>query len=242
MKILILAALLLFSCTKETIEHKPTALAATSFFYAGATSTVSGSGLSADADVIRLSGGNYEMKSWWIAFYCIDTAGVPKWTQWGYGLHQYYGNVTIFTTWSRGVQIYPPTAQLAVAPFIFGAKTKFSIYNVAGTTKWRYARNNIDIMEVDLEATSLYKVEIMIESQSSTANLKWPLVNVKNISIYQGSWIPIPSAVSLGHKYNNTGLMIWPIQGQNQNSSLQKAELTMGGNRASVPPSTTLWQ
>jgi hypothetical protein len=233
--------------TNQVSENLQAASAASYFFYTGAMSsaTAGDKGLSADADILKLSGGNYEMKSWWIAFHFTDTAGINKWTQWGYALHESFGYITIITTWSLSggtTQIFPPTTDLNSLPFIFGGKTKFSIYNVEGTTKWRYARNNVDIEEVDLGTTSIGRIEVMIESQSPTTIVKWPQINVQNIStLRDGNWVTVSTAQFQGNTFSNTGLSIWSIEGKNQNPALQPGELNMGGNGDPVTAGTVFW-
>lgn len=247
--------LLLVSCRKETATTaQPQQLAAarsnqTSFWYAGADFTnVSGEqGLSANADVVKFNLGSGYMRSWWIAFNFTDTAGLQKWTQWGYATHKSFGNITILQVWQftgGQRQLDIPITSLNIEPLNYGSKTVFAIYRVAGTTKWRYSRDGVDISEVDLGTTAMSnKAEIKIESQSSSPGKWGQMVNVKNISIQNsdGTWSIIPTAAYGGNFYSDTGLSIWAMAGHNQDSTLSIGELNMGGNGKTIQWSSTLW-
>lgn len=247
----LLLLLLLIGCKKEIIikpelqESTRAQGSQTTFWYTGNTSSMGDKGMSANADVVKFKVGNQTMKSWWIAFYFTDTAGKSKWTQWGYGTHKSLGNITIISTWEfppsgYQVQISPPTTHLNTVPLNYGGRSTFSIYNVDGTTKWRYARDGIDIEEVDLEATSMSgKTQVMIETQASSPG-SFNLINVKNISsLTNGVWTNAASGQPEGTGINGT--FVYPIEGQNQNPALSKAEINMGGSVSTAPYFSYLW-
>lgn len=248
--------LLFFSCEKQiTRQSAPQQLTRAasnqgSFYYAGCDIlNLSGQqGISANADVVKFSGGNFYMKSWWIAFNFTDTAGLQKWTQWGYATHKSFGNITILTVWQftgGQRQLDIPIVALNFAPLNYGGKSIFSIYRVPGTTKWHYARDGIDISEVDLGATAIgYRGEVKIEAQASVPG-KWSnQINVQQISSENTdkTWSLVPTAAYGGNFYSDTGLSIWPIAGHNQDISLGIAEMDMGGNGKTIPYTSILWQ
>lgn len=218
-----------------------------SFYYCGTSGGGAGDqGVSASVDVVKFSGGNFNMKSWWIAFYFTDTAGLSKWTQWGYGTHKYFGNIPVLQTYqfTGGTkQIYPALIPLSSDPIKYGGRTTFSIYRVEGTTKWRYARDGVDINELDLGTTSIGSVEVKIESQSANPGNWSNKINVKNFSTLKanGSWENLPSGNYGGNFFHNTGLSIWPIEGKNQNPLLQPAEINLGGNGNQINYQSALW-
>lgn len=237
-----------FSCEKYTYQNNFTKEQRTgsqgTFWYAGAASASANGdqGLSADVDVIKLQGGSFYMKSVWISFYFVDqNDGRTKWTQWGYGLNSQLGYITIIQEFDGSTQLNPGITYLNSVPFVFDQKMKFSVYNVSGTTKWRYAKNGIDVNEIDLGATAISNnVSIQLESQSSSYNVKWPLINVKNISsLHNGIWTNLATSSYQGHFIN--GVSIWRIEGKNQNPLLSSAELNMGGNGQGVAPNSIFW-
>lgn len=248
----------LLGCKKEIpmdaqqlqgITHASGTSNQSNFYYAGCDilNLAGMQGISVSADVVKFSGGNFYMKSWWVAFNFTDTNGLQKWTQWGYATHKTLGNITILTVWQftgGQRQLDIPITSLNIVPLNYGGKTTFSIYRVPGTTKWHYARDGIDISEVDLEATSIgYRGEIKIEAQASVPGKWGNQINVKQISSenIDQTWSLIPTATYGGNFYTDTGLSIWPIAGHNQDSALAPAEMNMGGNGKTISWQSILW-
>lgn len=203
-------------------------------------------GVGADIDVVKLTGGNYIMKSVWVAMYFTGQNGHSLWTQWGYALNKDLGYINILTTWdftAGTTQIYPTTTLInSGVPFVFGAKTTFRIANVNGGNLWRYSRNGVDIYEADLTASSMNSLELQIELQNGSPNTKWPLINVKNISTLKGdytTWALCGDGAFQGNSNITTGLSIYGLAGHHQNAALANAELNLGGSISGA--SGTLW-
>lgn len=218
------------------------------FLYTGGVSgsNFSGhTGISADIDIVKLGGGSFYMKSVWIAIYYTTVDNHSEWTQWGYGLNKDLGYINILTTWrfdGGTVQVYPTTTFLASRPFVFGTNETFRIYNVGGTL-WRVSRGGVDLYEVDLNATSITKVEFYIEGQNTSASLTWPVINIKNFSTRNVSsvWTTVPTAQVSGNISPNTGLSIWPIKGHAQDASIPVGNIVLGGRGSGTAGLATLW-
>lgn len=224
--------------TTQTATTASASRSQTLFWYTGASSAdgvSNDTGVRAEWDVVKLGGSSFYMKSVWLGMYFTDSQNNQKWTQWGYALHSSLGYINIITTWQftgGTVQIFPATTFLASSPFVFGQKALFSIHNVPGTTLWRYARNGVDMYEVDLDTETLTRVEFMLESQASSPNIKWPKINMKNFATRESddtTWTNLVSGGFKGNLYSDSGLSILGIEGSTQNPALADAEINAGG-------------
>lgn len=163
--------------------------------------TYGSEGVSASANVMKLSLQGAKIKSWWIGAYYYDTLPDGKqetnWVQWGYavdggGLFQAFYVYKISPVYG---QKWPLTIinQDNSVPLAYGSRVRFEIIRVPETTFWSFLRDGKKVFDVDLGVTTLDgKLQSCTESwgTSSFSNI----VHVNYLDTYKnGTWSHLPS-------------------------------------------------
>jgi hypothetical protein len=186
-------------------------------------------------------GGGAEDKNVWTAMtfadYIEDGVVKRQWAQWGVADNKTWGIMPVFHFYLLGGGgEYTPPMRLVNGGLDMrvGEKIRFSIENIPGTNLWNFCRNGIVIWEVDMKVSSGVKIELMAEA---TANKlpKMPAINFFPAVEMKGAegWYGLNSAIANQSQ--------WPMKGNEQDSSLQKNELIIGGNGKALPVGTKLW-
>lgn len=177
-------------------------------------------------DVVKMD--NKPRHNVWLAFTVAHT-GRTYWFQTGYGNN--YGVIKPFIqVWKVDAINGWQLADSVVGGQVFneinltiGKHTPFMVYNVTGTNFWRINIDGKDWVELDLEESFAYNAEIATEESPTPTPDRFPKINFYPAMevLVNNSWVPIPSAYC-------TRADVWPLQGNNQLSTLRLNELNMG--------------
>ena len=226
-KLLVLVFLAFIGCTKTTNElAKP----GNFFFYGNArdASFAPIQGARMTCDVIKFKGGSKKSVS--ITMYTDNNYFVQT------GFHTFNNSTVPFVqVWQNGQQVGVNATFLANPPLAFGQKQSFSIYNVAGTTKWRTTRDTTDCIEFELFSQSGNRAELYTEVGPTGTPGSFPRMNFYPAleTLSGGVWNISQSAY--------VSSSAWGLQGYNQNNSLKIGEVNVGGNLPIIPAGTYLW-
>jgi len=200
-----------------------------------ADQTSGSEGLAASVNVEKLRLGNARIKSWWIGAYyniTLPNGTVERdWVQWGYfvdrsGLDQAFYVYSISPIygqkWPLTIINQNPNAPALTA----GARVRFEIKHVDGTTFWSFLRDGQKIFDVDLGTTS-FDGTLQSCTESWGNNTFSNILHVDYLDMYKnGVWSHLPSG--------NIGSIEWKLEGSRQRPEFKQSEHEFGGKLGTI--------
>lgn len=167
-----------------------------------------------------------------LSFWVSDDLSNNYWGQVGYFISGGGAPIAFFQVWNLNTSVIEFEGSTPTSDGFHA----FSMFLKNGTT-WDYAVDGLVFGSFDMHAStssSTYPVYALSEEQTNTTYTFPTVMFDPALQVLRsGSWDLVGSANSYGSA--------WGIQGTDQNSSLARGEVVLGGNLSLIPAGSRLW-